>query len=186
MQELPNAKRVADDAPNRCQGITRNGQCPSAAMENTIYCVAHGGSQQQAAQRRQSLQNYRLTQWHAKVLEKANSTGVKSLREEVGILRIMLEERLNMCKDATDLLLMSGPISDLVMKIDTVVKSCHKLEFNMGMLLDKQQLLNFANAIITIITETVEDEALVSLIADRILGELSDTRLLENNDASTD
>lgn len=79
-----------------------------------------------------------------------------------------MEERMATCHDATDLILQSGPISDLVMKIEKVVGSCHKLEGAMGQLLDKQAILLFASQVIQIISEHITDAALVNLIADKI------------------
>ena len=86
-----------------------------------------------------------------------------------------MEERLNKCSDATDLILQSGPISDLVMKIEKVVASCHKLEGQMGTLLDKQAILQFAQAVISIIASELEgQEAIIDAIATKILTSLSD------------
>lgn len=116
------------------------------------------------------MRNYRLTKWQARLSEKADAEGLKSLRDEVGILRICLEERLEQCKEPMDLILHSGPISDMVMKIERVVSSCHKLEGSMGQLLDKQAILQFAQVIIGIIGEELAgQENKIATIADRIV-----------------
>jgi hypothetical protein len=138
------------------------------AVENGTNCIAHGGVRQESAIRDAALKNYRLQLWEQKVGDKAGSNHIKSLRDEIGILRVILEERLNRCKDATDLMLQSGPIGDMVMKIDKVVTSCHKLEGSMGQLLDKAAILQFAGEVISILGDEIQDEELLARIADRI------------------
>lgn len=167
-------ERAAPDSPHRCQAVNRQGQCRNKGIPLpdggfAEYCLAHGGSAQQRSAIKESARNYKLDRWRARLNEKADAEGIKSLRDEIGILRICLEERLNRCNDATDLILQSGPISDMVMKIERVVNSCHKLEGSMGQLLDKQALLQFANKAISIISTHVTDENLLTLIADELV-----------------
>jgi hypothetical protein len=164
-------ERINDPADaDRCQAMDAYGQCRNKAVKNGTVCMVHGGDKQLQSQELTKIRNFRLTKWQAQLDAKTDSSVIKSLREEIGILRILLEERMNRCDDVTDLMLQSGPISDLVMKIERVVGSCHKLEGSMGQLLDKQALLNFASNVITIISEVLDgqDEA-IDAIATRIL-----------------
>jgi len=169
--------------PGRCQAVNSQGQCPNLgarldeddAAHRGPFCMAHGGNHAVNAQKKERVRNYQLTvaRFRAQLDEKADSVGIKSLREEIAILRICLEERLNKCHDAMDLILQSGSISDMVMKINTVVQSCHKLEGSMGHLLDKQAILQFAQAVIGIISrEIIDDPEKINIIADAILSEL--------------
>jgi len=143
--------------------------------------MAHGGNWAVSREEKNSMRNYMLTKWQAKVAQKSDSSAIKSLREEIGVLRTMLEERLNRCEDAMDLILQSGPISDMVMKIERLVTSCHKLEGSMGQLLDKQAILQFATLVIGIVSDVVTDEAQIEAISDRLLaavGEMGDPNAL--------
>jgi len=132
-------------------------------------CMMHGGNKQLEAKSNASLRNYQLTQFRAKLERHSTSDNIKGLRDEIGILRMTLETRLNQCNDEMDLLLHSGPISDLVLKIDRLVNSCHKLEGSMGQLLDKTAIIQFANVVIEIIGSEVEDQVVVSRIAEKII-----------------
>jgi len=85
-----------------------------------------------------------------------------------------LEVQINSCNDSVELMLSSGPISDLVLKIEKVVSSCHKLEGSMGQLVDKAALLQFAHQVVSIISKHIEDSAVLSQIADEILDILKD------------
>lgn len=168
-----------DEHPHRCQAVHGQGQCRNLAVKlDSGYgknCMAHGGNNQVAKEKAASLRNYRLTKWNAKVQRFGNQPEIKSLRDEIGILRLLMEERLNRCNDAQDLILQSAPISDMVMKIEKVVASCHKLEGSMGQLLDKQAILQFAQQVIGIVARELEgEEQKIDAIAEGILGVLGD------------
>jgi hypothetical protein len=154
--------------------VKRNqGQCRYRAVPGGTTCYLHGGNKTLQSQRLASLNAYRLSKFQAEIQRHAEDDGIKSLRTEIGILRVIMEERLNACKDSTDLLLQSGPISDLVSKIERVVTSCHKLENQMGQLLDKQALMNFANTVISIVTSHVSDENTINAIANGIIAAMA-------------
>lgn len=153
--------------PERCQSVGSDGQCPYKAMPGYKYCTRHGNTSIIAGQK-QELRNYRLTQHQQRILEFGNSPDAKSLRDEIGILRLILENVLNRCIDPTDLLIQQQRISDLVMQVDKLVNSCHKLEMSMGMVLDKSVIMALGQAIIEIIASEVTDPETVAKIADKI------------------
>jgi len=169
--------RVEEDDPTRCQGVDKSNQCPYKAVEGGTYCLRHGGNKQQEANTAKSLRTYRLTKWKSSVDHHVSQSGLKGLREEIAILRVIMEERLNQCDDASTLLIMSGPISELAMKIEKIVTSCSKLEKSMSMVLDKQALLQFAGEVVGIITEELssipDSEETLETISDRIINSLS-------------
>jgi hypothetical protein len=170
MSQHPVSKVQEPDSPNRCQGVSQQGQCWNNVVPGTTFCPLHGGPNQANVNAKKELRNYRLTKWQDRIGEKANSTGIKDLRDEIGILRIILEERLEHCKSEMDLILHSGPIADLILKIEKVVASCHKLEGSMGQLLDKQAILQFASEIITIVGDTLGDDVTkIEYVSNQIL-----------------
>ena len=164
--------------PKRCQARVKQGQCPFLSVEGLIHCPMHGGAgvtEQHLEEDKKRI--YRLTKYRARVGELADHEQVKSLREEIGVLRMMLEEILNRCKDDNDLLIYSSKISDLVMKVEKLVSSCHRLELSTGALLDKAAVLQLAGSVVEIISRHVDDQDLVSDIADEILVAVSQTRI---------
>jgi hypothetical protein len=136
-----------------------NGQCHFKAQEGKKMCPVHAGSMSATREAATALKNYNLTKYQARVGELANSNGVKSLRDEIGILRMMLESKLNGIQDDMSLMIESHQISDMILKIEKLVVSCHKLEQNMGALLDKSSILSLAAKIVTIIGEMVPERA---------------------------
>lgn len=166
--------RCEPDDPKRCQAVCRGntGQCPYTAIENSQYCHMHCGPVQANAEKAKAIRMYRLSQYRDRVNELADHDKVKSLREEIGILRVMLEELVNSCKTSLDLMLNTNKISDLVVKIEKLVSSCHRLEQSTGMLLDKQSALHLASIIVNIISEHVEDGDAIDKIANQIMTQI--------------
>lgn len=169
------------DDPERCQGVTAIGQCRMKAYPGSQYCPQHNGTLHEQAQLMPNNErNYVLTKFQAQLDSKLGSPKIKSLREEIAILRMMLEARLNRCNDAYELMMDSGNISDLIARIEKIVVSCHKIEDAMGELLDKNALNTFASSVIGIISTILKDyPKLIGEIADGILA------LLENPQKET-
>jgi len=171
-----------DTDPYRCQAVGRNGQCINRGVklpngEYGTYCMVHGGNKQIEAAKAKAVRQYRLTQWQVRLTEFSDSSILKSLREEIGILRVILEERLNFCQDSADLIIASGPISDLVLKIERVVTSCHKLESRMGQHLDKADIIQLASRFIRVISEELEDYPdKIDMISNRLLEVISEEK----------
>lgn len=160
--------------PHQCQAVTNQGQCIMKANEGSQFCLSHGGIASVNVAKKASLKNYRLKRFQQRAEEFAGSDGVNSLRDEIGILRILIEEKFNACPDAQSLLMSSGPLSDLITKVEKLTTSSHRLESRLGGLLDRTKVLQFAQMIIEIISQRVEEDV-VAEIAEEIfnaLGEL--------------
>lgn len=153
----------------RCEGTVSAGQCTNCKVEGSNFCMLHGANKSIESKNGEIVRNYRLLRWKKRVGELADSEGIKSLREEVGILRVILEEMLNSCKDSMDLLLYSQKMSDLVMKIEKLVVSCDRLENRMGLLLNKDSVLQLAATYVQIINNYVGDPNIIEKISEEIV-----------------
>ena len=163
-------EKVSDPAdPRRCQTVTAYGQCLMIAVEGQQYCHVHARALNHAVEK-EAVKNYRLQRWQQRVSEFAENDQVKSLREEIGITRMLLEEMFGFCTNSTELLLYSGRIADLVMKIEKLVVSCHRLEERTGLLLDKQAVVHLASSIVAIIGHEISDADVLERIAGEIAG----------------
>ncbi|TRZ52367.1 MAG: hypothetical protein D4S01_03115 [Dehalococcoidia bacterium] len=161
--------RVAEDDPWRCQATKAKGQCLNKATTLGGTCAVHGGNKRVEDEERKNIRNYQLNKFQQQLNRHADSPRLKSLNDEVAILRMMLEEQLNQCNDVHDLVLKSHLISDLVLRIEKLVKSCHSLERNLGSLMDKQALLTFASGVIGAIGDHIEDEHILEALSQDIL-----------------
>jgi hypothetical protein len=158
-----------EDDPDRCQGIDSRGQCKFIRAAPSLYCPRHGGNRAIAAAEKENVRNYFLGKWRTRVNQFADNPNVKSLREEIGILRMMLETILNKCQDENDLLMYCGKIQELVGQIQKVVAECHRLEERTGVLLDKQTILTLADTMVKIIGEHVTDSDALEMIGTKMV-----------------
>lgn len=154
VEEASVYKRVEPDDPTCCQGVNKNGPCNLQAIEGQRFCRMHFGIGHKQAEKT-AARNYRLNVYQHRINEFADNDQVKSLREEVGVLRMLLEETINKCKNDTELLLYSNKIADLVIKIEKLVASCHKLELSSGSLLDRNTVMIIADVVIQIVGEVI-------------------------------
>jgi hypothetical protein len=119
------------------------------------------------------MRNYRLTKYQARLLELADSPHAKSLREEIGILRMTLEAVVEQCKEQLDLVIYSTKIAALVASIERVVGTCQKIEEKTGQLLDKTAALNFASQLTSIVMKYVPSNDILDKISAEMLVALS-------------
>jgi len=167
---------VGDKKIQQCSVYLPTGaQCHNESVEGGTTCQAHGGCMQLAHANNLELRNFRLTKFRADIGRLANSDNIKSLRDEIGILRMILESLINRCGDVTELLINGAQIGDLVGKIEKLVASCHKIEGSTGELLDKQILIRFTDSVISVISTEVADAATVGRITDKLIEALKET-----------
>ncbi len=157
------------DDPDRCQTVLKNQQCMFKAVPGTTHCPRHGGTKPAIALEKKNFRNLQLTQWGARVKEFGDNPEVKSLRDEIGLLRLILENLVNKCKDTDELIFYNQKITDLILKVEKLVSSAHKLEMSMGMMLDKTSVVKIGTSIAEIISEYVEDPDDLEIISNRII-----------------
>jgi len=109
---------------------------------------------------------YRLNKWKDRVEEFSGATDIKNLHEEVGILRMMLEETLNQCKDPSDLLRYSARVTSIVDKISNLITSIDRIESREA--LDPATLMRLATEWIAIITCYVTDPDKLEELSDKL------------------
>jgi len=163
-------QKTHPDDPNRCQAVNANGQCLNKAAENSKFCIVHGGNKAKEADNKKLLRNYRLSKFQARLDEKVDSDSLKSLRDEIGILRILMEETLNKCETEVDIVLAAGTIGDLAVKIEKLVSSCNKIDKQLGQYLDKNQLTQIMMEIVSIIGDYITESKTLIKISERIGG----------------
>lgn len=167
-------------------GMQRDGRLDPAEygtedVSHITRCPKHGGLRQIKKDERKRVHDYRLQVWQERINEFAESERVKTLRGEIGILRLLLEELMAQCSKPKDLMLYSGKIGDLVMKIEKLVRSCDRLENSMGMLLDRAGALVLAGQIVEIISRHIKETEKVDEISNGIIDAISSVTKSEND-----
>jgi hypothetical protein len=171
-----------EDDPRRCQGIKRiNGdQCQYLADPGIAYCAKHKGMLDTVIKNKNK-RNYNLTKFRSQIEEKTDNTQIKSIREEIGITRQVLETIINMCESEVDLILNSNKIADLVLRIEKLVTSCHKIERSTSQLLDKSALIQLSGNFIEIISDYLSPEQ-QNEVADKLVELISNVRIVDDNE----
>jgi hypothetical protein len=167
VEEASVYERCEPDDPRCCQGVNKNGPCNLKAVDGQRFCRIHFGIGNKIAEKT-AMRNYQLNVYQHRVDQFADNDQVKSLREEIGILRMLLEKTINLCKSENELLLYSNKIADLAMKIEKVVASCHKLELSTGTLLDKSTVMMLGDVIIQIVGEYLPPDK-IQCVSERIV-----------------
>ena len=154
---------VEPDSPERCQYACHTGQCKYKRVEGKEHCKWHI-----PGLKKHNLKRYRLTQHFARVDDFYKDEEFKNLREETGILRLLLEKLLNQCQTPWDLMVYGNKIEGLVERIGKMVYLGHKLEVSLGQVLDKPTLMFFVDETIKIISQEVKDEQVLMAISKKL------------------
>ena len=157
--------KVSETDPTRCSNLP----CRNKAIEGATLCPKCGGPVQLKALEKKSLRTYNLSKYRARLDEFSVDPNIKGLREEIGILRIVLEEKMNSCQTNMELLASAHIISDMCVKIEKLVSSCQRLEKSMGNHLDKTQVTQLGMEIVQIIGTHVTDSETIDAISKDLL-----------------
>jgi hypothetical protein len=164
---------VPEDHPYRCQAVTPQGQCRQKAHfydsdgKYDKFCKKHAGKSY-AGEKAEAMRNYQFVKYQSRINRFADNDQVKSLREEIGILRMIMEEVVNKCQTDNDILIFAPKITDLTLKIEKLVSSCHRLETSLGQTLDRTAILNLATRMVNIISQHISDQEIINLIVSDI------------------
>jgi len=175
-------RRVTDPAdPCRCKFSYPHEQCWHEAEAGSEFCLAHGGKSKANAE---ETRLYHLAELdnRRRLAELSGHEQIKSLREEIGLTRMLIEKQINAAKDDVELLATSGSINNLILTLGKLVKSCHELEQSFGELLSKQAVLRLAQKMCEVVIEELQGIEGYEEIIDRIVGRLFPTI----NDAPND
>lgn len=170
----------APDDPDRCQSNGGQGQCPFKGVldidgKRTKHCPRHTcGSATEfkpsyVGSGKDPLRNYRFSAvFQPRVDELAGSEKLKSLREEIALVRMVLEAIVNRCTDMYDLTLEAERIQKLTEQLNKLVQSCHKIEESTGQLLDKTVVINIGGMMINILEKYVPDKSILDVVGAEI------------------
>jgi len=158
----------------RCQHVSDDAQCPLKRVEGSKYCTTHDSHALKRAEAKK-IRQYLLTDaaYSNRLASFSEHDDIKSLREEVGFARMLIEKRFNMISDDGELLAACGTLNTLLLTVERLVKSCNLVERNLGTVLSKPSILTLGREIIDIIVDELEDiedsEDIIDHISDRII-----------------
>lgn len=169
MSEYPLIKTTRDD-PQVCQlCLERSTTVYYKVIPDTHRCPRHCGAQVKRKQEAERVMQYRVQVWNSRLKEFTNANEVKSLRDEIGVLRLLMEETLKRCETPGDLLAFSARIQAIANDIQRLVSACNKLETSMGEMMDRPTAIKFAGRLIEIVSSEIDDSDVLDRISHRII-----------------
>jgi len=101
--------------------------------------------------------SYLLTdpRFQTRMAELGTADEIKSLRDEVAIARMLIEERLNKIKTDQDLFTATGAINSLLLTVEKLVSRSHILEQNLGQLYHRSTVVQLMQAVVEVIDDEV-------------------------------
>lgn len=165
-------KLVTDPAdPRRCKFSFPHEQCWREAEYGSEFCLAHGGKSTEQAEKKR-LYHLAEVDNRQRLAELSGHDGIKTLREEIGLVRMLIEKQVNSAKGDTELMSRSGSINNLILTLSRLMKDCHTLEVNLGELLSKQTVFRLIQSMCEIVVQELQGiegyEEIIDRISDRL------------------
>jgi len=149
-------QRVTDLAdPHRCKGANSIGQCDHVAADGSDYCLACNGVDRGPVRR---MRKYLLAAAEdQKLLDRyATDDELKSLREEIALVRMMVQRTLTMATSNVEAVNAYSKINTLLLTLERLMKTCHALEQSLGQLVGKPALLRLGQRLCQIVVDRLE------------------------------
>lgn len=179
-------ERVAPDDPERCTRPIPSGQCNYRALPGQKVCRRHGGQLDVAERYESNLYRLNKARHRDRLNELSSHEKIKSLREEIGLCRILIEERFNSIKTDTDLMAASSALNSMFLTLERLVKTTHQMEQSLGELLARSTVMALGQHIVQILMEELKNvegyEAIVDRTCDRLYTAIEHTTNIEKTE----
>jgi len=158
------------DSPDRCQKISRTNQCIRPRLrlsDGTLseFCEGCGGNAEQSNLDKENLSLYHLEKYKNRTDNLTTHKQSKSLANEIGILRMLLEKVLTSCKTDDEVLMRTPQMMMIMDKLTKTIPSSHKLDMSLGNTFSLYTANQLADEIIRIVDDHIEDKDIVTTIA---------------------
>jgi hypothetical protein len=139
----------------RCEFTGTNGQCSEEALEEDRYCSLHTRLDPEKHQKR--LYNLLKFKYRTRYEQIGDHEALRSLRDEVAIAKMMLEETLNNIQTDSEFIASRGELAHQLATVEKLVASMIKMETSLGSLLAKPTVLKIAGEIVQILIDKLKD-----------------------------
>lgn len=178
---------ATQDPDQQCQGLANGNPCYYKKVKGSEYCAMHGGQGAVRAQRKQAMYDFHKSKYLQDIADAKMATFSKGknkfdLSEELGILRIILQETLSRCTDEMELLRHNQKISTTIGQIERLINSSLKLDQKLGALVSKDEMITIAQAVVQSVENRINDPATVKLIVED-LEKILDDRHISKSDS---
>lgn len=160
-------ERVGAMHPEVCQGTKGSGPCEYRRVPGSEFCHLHGSAASQKKIEAKDLRNYRLSSMFGdRAVQMSGGTAIKSLSEEIGLLRSLLEVIYNSLTSQNEALMYSDKIMNLSKEIRSQVETWQKLQERNRELMARDQVIALFDQLIERIVTYVQDPDILRNLAD--------------------
>lgn len=159
----------------RCQHTGPLGPCNQFAIDESDYCERHSKEKQRKV-------NYLLTdpELRKKYAHHSRAENLETIRQEVVLLRALINERLNLARTDAEKISAFNVIHPALSTLNKMVESLSKLERSSGVVLEKEAIRNLGNQIIDILIDELKDipnrDSVIDRIAHKIAKAIADAQ----------
>jgi len=176
LDEKESPKRVPySEHPERCLQINRvaggEQQCQFFREPGQSFCKFHGGMASETLKLESTETSlYRLRKYGKRLQEIKVANSARTLDDELGILRITLEEVVNKFGEEGEvsILLYSTKITELVREIKSVLVAADRLATKAGTLIGRSEAIVIAGRVVEIVSKHITDPGALNRIANEI------------------
>jgi len=180
-------ERCTPGDPNRCQGITNDGQCRYLAVGASKYCDFHSHGTASRNEEKKELYSYFIQnkEINASFQRRLKDQNYLDLREDIQLTRALLERRLNLAKTFSEEIAAIKDVQGLILRLESMSISLQKLQQQLGLVLGKDQLRVFAKELALILKDELNDvkdrDQIIDRICERVFGALETAGRQEEN-----
>ena len=137
--------------PDRC--LRGTGQCPYKIVPGTNSCPRHGANKTINKAEKEKVRMYKIELFQNRLNEFSDSNDIRSLRDDISINRVLIEEIMKSCTAPADLLARSQQLSILTMNVTKMITAWTQLEERLGLRLSLEELAEVADDIADRVSE---------------------------------
>ena len=152
----------------RCQHTGVRGSCVQTAIDGSAYCEIHSTEADR-------LKGYRLQdpELRRRFDELSRDASLETVKQEVLLLRVLIEDRLNFCKNAAERASALQYVTSSLATVDKLLNSLERLQRAASITLDKPTLSRLSEKIINILLDNLGDLPDRDEIVDRVAAEIA-------------
>ena len=159
---------------DQCQHSGPHGQCHNPRIEGSDFCSRHSNEAER-------IKGYQLTDPALRErFEHHGRSTLEQIRQEIHLLRVIAENRLNSANNEAERLAAYSFVSSTLVNIVKCEETITKLEHSNSVVLGKEALASLSSDIITILTEELKDvpkyDSIVDAIARRMAAAIAERR----------
>lgn len=153
---------------SQCQHSGPRGQCVYQKVDGSDFCKKHCNEADR-------IRSYRLSDPEAQKRfdHLANSAALETVREEVVLLRMLIDERYSLAKTEADKINAFSVIHPALSTLNKLVESLSKLERQADLVLGREALEELGEDIVTIIIEELSNVEGYTEIVDRVAARIT-------------